>query len=422
MGCFMLRMVSCSCVVLLSIGCASEKGGDDTGGRSPCGDGTWGDLTAPTSAIHVRADGDDAADGSLDAPVATLEAALTLSRARSSDKTIFVGPGTYSVTELTITDDAGDGATDDGLTIDACADEVTLEAGDDGSPVVRVSAASDVTLARLDLVGGTRSLFIWNGAIVTLHKINIKEGRYAGLVIGGHETLVGGEHNSVSDTSGSSDDLGAEAEGGFGIGISGATVNFTQTFVRNARVAGVFVDSDARDGGVAFEDLTVEGTSADAEGRYGRGVHAQDVASLTLTDCTLTDNQDAGVFVLQASEVSLIGVAVDATAAGVVPDSDETSGDGIVITSVDETGDLFNPADFDATLDGNTVTTAARAGILLEGVEATADGNSASGDGEDLVMQGDAIVTGADSTDFTDLNASPLGINRVALDGAGITP
>lgn len=403
------------CALAILMACSGEKGGDDTETpSSPCADGSWGDLASPASAIQVRADGDDSADGSLDAPVATLDAALAISRARSSDKTIFVGPGSYTVTDLTLAEEVGDGTTDHGLTIDACADEVTLEAGDPDNPVLRVSAATDVSLARMTLSGGTRTLFIWKAASVFLKKLSVRAGGVAGVVIGGHETLVEGEDVDVEG------DDDSEAPGGFGIGISSATVRFTGLRVRKARVAGIFVDSDGRGGDLTLDQVEVEGTTAETDGTYGRGLHVQDAIHVAVTDSSFTDNQDAGVFALQATALTMDGVTVDGVASGTVPDSEDSSGDGIVITSVDDSGDLFDPAGFALSLTSSVISGHTRAGVVVEGVTAEMSGNSVSADGLYAELaQGDAIVTGSDTVDIA---AEALPLNRKALDGTALLP
>ncbi len=400
-------------------GCEGDKLGE-TGDElpvSPCADGSWGDLDSPTTAVQVRADGDDSGDGSLDAPVASLDAALALTRARSEDRTIFVGPGTYTVSDLTLESAPAAGGSDDGLVIDACSGEVTLEAGDPDAPVIRVSGAQDVSLAHLTLSGGTRSLLVWKGAKARVSSVLVKGGVIAGVVIGGHDTLVDMTDLNIQDSEGDGDGLG-----GFGLGISGATVRWSRGGVSKARVAGVFIDSDARDGGVTLEDLDVSGVSADSDGAYGRGIQAQDAASLTMSGCTVSDTQDAGVFVLQATSLVLEGVTVDTVSAGLVPDSEESSGDGVVITSLDDSGDVLDPDGFSATLTDTTVSGVARAAVLLEGVTATADGSALSGGTNGLVVQGDAALTGGDAEDAEDLNASPLGLNRVLLEGTDLTP
>ena len=96
---------------------------DDTeAATTACGAGDWGFITDPDNSIHVRVGGsDEHGDGSAANPLATLGAALVLSRDRSDNKRIAVGPGEFP-TNLNIVDntvDSNDGqATDSGLSIE----------------------------------------------------------------------------------------------------------------------------------------------------------------------------------------------------------------------------------------------------------------------------------------------------------------
>lgn len=399
------------------LGCAGDKVDDTATPASPCGDGTWGEVADPATAIQVRADGDDAGDGSLESPVATLDAALALSRARSADKVIFVGPGTFAVSDLTIAGDPGDGSTDDGLVIDACDSESVLQASADDAPGVRVSGAQDVSLSRLTISGGAPGLFLWQGAKVKLNQIAVRQGIKVGVVVSGHETLVEATHLDISDTQ--PDGGGA---GGFGLGLSAATMSLSSARISNSAVAGLFLDGDGEVGDVTLTDVEVDGTSADGDGAYGRGLQAQDLVRLVLSGGSYTNNQDAGIYVLQAADLDIEGVTVTGVTAGAVPDSEDTTGDGIVITSVDDSGALYDPADFRVTLTSNSSAEQARAGFLLEGVTAEANGNTSADGTFGLVFQGDTDLTGSDQPAATDLSGAPLDVNRAELDAALLSP
>ena len=412
--------------LLCSTGCTGGKESGDSAtfrAPSPCADGTWGALDDPSTdwdsadpdpmdpetAIHVRADGDDANDGSLDAPVATLDRALSLSRLRDTDKVIFVGPGTYTGVAVSLSDAPTEGGTDDGLTLAACRDEVTLEAGDDADQIVRISSATGVRLYDLTLQGGTRALWIWDGAEVSLARVHVKGSGALGVVMDGPDTVVDITHLDISDT--------RDEDGGNGLaigaGINKATVRWSKGTVSRSRTVGVFFDGDGRYGMLELTGVSVVETSANDDGLYGRGVQIQDAVSATLTDCEVSDAVDAGVFVLQAGSTTLDGLVVSGVATGSIPGSQDTSGDGIVVTSDDGSGESYDPSLYTTSILNSTLGGFVRAGVLVEDVSATISGNAATGGTLGLVSQGTATTSGSDTVDAL---GEGVQLNRASLD------
>lgn len=414
-------------------GCPDSGKSADTGPETatpdpepPCADGTWGalddpstdwdtsgdDIGDPATAIHVRVDGDDSADGSIDAPVATLEAALALSRGRSSDKVIFVGPGTYGGVSLSIAQDPGDGSTDDGLVIAGCQDEVTLEARSDDEPIVKVTEAEGVKLYDLDLDGGRRALWIWSGASVSTTRLRIAGSRGTGVVMDGQDTRVDASDLRVSDTE--------EDESGLaiGVGIIKASARWSGGSVSRSRTAGVFVDSDGRSGDIELVGVVISETAADADGLYGRGLQVQGAASLSMVGCEVTDSEDAAVFVFQTFSTSIEDLVVSGVTASAIPDETETSGDGVVITSEDGGDDELDPSLFSVSLLNSTIGGYIRAGVLVEDVTATLSGNSATDGVYGLASQGGTVLGG---TDTVETPAEELLLNREVLDSSALT-
>lgn len=431
-------------LVLLIWSCACKGGGDDKTVRdskdsvdtgtsdpveSPCADGTWGALTDPTTdwdgsgdlvgdpetAIHVRTDGDDGDEGTLDAPVASLDVAVTLSRGRDSDKVIFVGPGTYEDVALSLSQDPGHEATDDGLVLAGCRDEVTLTAPDDDSTILRVSEAEDVRLYDLALEGGSRALWIWSGASVSMARMKVNHSGTIGVVMDGVDTVVDATKLIIGDTEDRPDHPGVA----IGAGILHAQVRWSGGGVSGSRQAGIFMQGDARYGTLELQDLTVEDTTADDDGLYGRGMQVQNAVTLSMSGVTISDSADAGLYILQTQLTTLDGLEVSGVSAGEIPAESDTSGDAVVVTSDDGSGTSLDPAGYVVTMTDGTLADYARAGALLEGVTATLEGNTGVGD-EWIVSQGDADVSGTDYDNFkNDTLTSPLSLNRDALD-AGV--
>ena len=122
----------------------------------PCADGGWGAIGDPADTIDVQPGGDDTNDGSAEAPLLTLSAALDA--ARNGTPRIGVGAGTFEATLDLVESDAG-------LEIVGCSPDETILVPDvEGEPQIKVTAAVDITIASLTLSGGDRGLWVWGGA------------------------------------------------------------------------------------------------------------------------------------------------------------------------------------------------------------------------------------------------------------------
>jgi len=397
----------------------------------PCADGTWGALTDPTTAwdtsgdpvgdprtaIQVRVDGDDAGDGSLDAPLATLGAALALSRERDSDKVIFVGPGSYDDVALSVSHNPSADTTDDGLVIAGCRDEVTLRAPDDDTTILRVSEAQDVRLYDLGMEGGSRALWIWQGARVSMARIRVERSGTVGVVMDGVDTLVDITDSMISNTAVRRGRPGVA----IGVGVLRAQVRWSGGGVSGSRQAGVLLAGDGTAGALDLRDLTIDDTTADDDGLYGRGLQAQGAVSLSMSGVTISDSVDAGIYMVKTAEASLDGVEISGVSVGTIPDETDTTGDAVVFTSDDGSGDSYDPDDFVLTMTDSTLAGYERAGVLLERVTATLEGNTGLGDAW-IEDQDDALVGGSDYDTFgNDTLHTPLPLNHDALDSDVVT-
>ncbi|MFH1463474.1 MAG: right-handed parallel beta-helix repeat-containing protein [Pseudomonadota bacterium] len=392
----------------LSVGCGSDKddtedtaetgtpdtdtgntGFDPTG---PCDGGTWGAIADPENAIHVRADGSDDGDGSVESPLASIAAALELTRARAEDRIIALGPGTFE-TNIILAHDLGDGRSDDGTTIQGCSAAETLLEDATAASVISVHAAQDVVVEGICTHGGKRGILISSAASASLSDVVIEEAYGVGLLVlgnGTQVTLAGVEvYGTLPFTDGNN---------GYGLAFQeGAAVAMSGGGAYDNTGIGILI-SDVDD--VSLSGVAVEGTLQDGDGLFGRGVQIQDYAvNVAIEDLTLADNHDAGLFALRTQVLTMSGCTITGTLAGTAPDSGDATGDGIVVSRGD--GNL-NPGDYVATLEGNTVTGSARAGIVIDGTTTAVSANdlSANGftqDGTSLVSQGPAAVSGDDT-------------------------
>jgi hypothetical protein len=408
--------------LLSTPGCGSEK--PDTGSvrdtedsglpaEGPCVDGGWGAITDPASAIHVRVDGDDAGDGSLTSPLASPGVALELARQRGGAPIVALGPGSFE-SQLVISSDPGDGFSHDDLSMQGCsAAETLLEAASESDPVIAVFGASGVDLEGISTRGGTRGIQVWGGAQVAIRAVSVEQAELVGLIASGATTELELSEVEVRDTQ-------SWFEVGDGVGMAfqtGARVRVSGGGVYDSVGVGVLISGASE---VELNGLTVQGSQPASIGGPGRGIQIQDYSErVRIEGASVSDCHDAGVFALRTQSLELLDSQVQGTLAG---DADGVAtGDGVVVTRGD--GNL-DPASFEALLEGNSVTGSARAGVVFDGVTASASGNSLSGngftqEGSSMVAQGPAEVSGADTVATLD-EESTLALALEPLDGIGI--
>ncbi len=322
----------------------------------PCAGEAWGDIDSSLAegAIHVSAAADAGGDGSGALPFQTLDEALTASRLEGASRLIAVWPGSYS-SFLDLSTAEGD----DGLAIQGCsAAEVTIEAIDDATAVIKVSEVVGLDLRGLTLSGGKRGLWVWQGASVTLTDILAVGNRNVGIIIDGVATTAGFSQVVVTNPLVNAD------VGGFGIQIQSAQVTMDDVEVTGATEHGIVVTG--MDASATMNDVRVSGTSVDVNGEFGRGIMIQERASATIQFATLSGNSDAGIFGLGASSLVLADVVVSNTIGAVLRGTDDTSGDGIVVSDDPANGpyegDYFMGSADRVTIDGYE-----RAAVLFSG-------------------------------------------------------
>jgi hypothetical protein len=407
-------------VALLStLGCGSEK--PDTGSardtedsgptaEGPCADGGWGAIVDPAGAIHVRVDGDDAGDGSLTSPLASPGVALELARQRGGAPIVALGPGSFDA-QLVISSDPGDGYSHDDVSLQGCsAAETLLEAASESDPVIAIFGASGVVIEGISTRGGTRGIQVWGGAQAALSDLVIEQAELAGLIASGSSTRLSVDEVEVRDTQ-------SWLEVGDGVGMAfqaGVSVNVSGGGVYDSVGVGVLVSGASE---VELSGLVVQGSQPASIGGPGRGIQIQDYSEqVRIEGVDVRDCHDAGVFALRTLTLELLDSQVQGTLAG---DADGVAtGDGVVVTRGD--GNL-DPASFEASLEGNSVIGSARAGVVFDGVTASASSNSLSGngftqEGSSMVSQGPATVSGADTVATLD-EESTLALSLEPLDG-----
>ena len=402
-----------------------DSAGDDDDAEPPCDGESWGQISDPQNAVHVRADGsDDTGDGSPSAPFANLQAALEASRELDAPKNIAVGPGTF-VTNIQVRHDAGDEMTDDGLVIEGCGPDETILEGGGGEAavdsVILVAGALDVRLAGFGTMGGRRAIWVWSGSATSIHQVDVRNSVRLGIIIGGWDSFASLDTVNVIDTVVETDNYGVEY--GYGISIQDATAEFNDVHISGSTKVGMLVDM----GILTSTGITVDGTAPDSNGFLGRGIQAQNWAYADFIGGDIglaAANNDAGIFAQAAHALYVNDMFIEGTTTGNLLDETcadfDCPGEGIVVTQ----GSLGeDPANYPAEMNGNTITNCSRAGILVDGVAVDLNDNVADGsnlynvDGNSIYLQGDYVMTGNQSpSPVEQAMRSPLYLELVEID------
>ncbi len=350
---------------LLLLACSGPGPADDTAAlpddspadlfAPPCADGGWGEIEDDLvdTGLHVQATAEAGGDGTKERPFQTIDDALVSSRAGGA-KAILIWPGGYTASL-----DLGGTLGDDALRIQGCsAAEVVLTAPDSGSPVVKVSDALDMDLRGLTLSGGRRGLWVWQGSTITVSNVTAQGNQLVGIVIDGSGTVATLSGIVVSDP------VAVSGAGGFGIAVQNASATLSNLVITSATEIGLLIDGGDAD--VVVDNIEVVGTASREDGTFGRGIRVQERASAVISNAVLTENHDAGIFGLGATSLSLSGIQVTDVRSAEIPGSDDTSGDGIVISDSPDQ-EPYDAIYFQASLEDATVLSASRVGVLLTG-------------------------------------------------------
>jgi len=267
----------------------------------PCADGSWGGISYFGNTVHVHATtGDDTNDGTMGAPVQSMERAHELARQRAWGRvSIALGPGLYESVSL-------DGLSDIGTFVQGCSPEETTivpaptEVGVD-------LAMFDVGATSLSIEGGAVGLQMRDLAAATLRDVTI---RGSGVGLRAHSGTAGTLRGITVD--GTDPALGC----GWGMDVSDALLLGADIRVQDTHGVGVAV----RDSSLVVDDVHVMRTA-------GRGVDAQD-SYLGFIGGSVSDSEETGVFLRDSQGAVFGSIYIDFTGAGLLAGG----GDGLVVS------------------------------------------------------------------------------------------
>lgn len=241
-----------------------------------------------------------------------------------------------------------DGAGLDGREVSRVALDHAFFAGNH-SAGLNLSGATG-TLTDVEVRGTTRSdaddassgLQLKQGASVTVQRVLVSQSERVGVLVADPTTLLSGTDLTVSDSQCSS---GSGAEG-TGLAVKlGALVDLARVALSGNKTVGLQV----MDPGtlVTLGDLSITDTGSDlGQGLFGRGIHAQDSSSLSLTRAVVRRSADVGVMVALGATVRAAELRVDDVgkrACTLAQRCDDVGGSGVVVLSA---GSVFEATGF----------------------------------------------------------------------------
>ena len=431
-----------------------------------CPDGDWPDETllrarAPSHdgrIVYVRPDGVGA--GSRDAPFGTVSAAV---QAATDGDIVALAPGDYSDnieihTRVAI--------------VGSCAEGSRLRAPADSDTTATIVVTSTLTVADLTVIGPAPGISVARAGALDARGIAIAGARRVGIETFGapvslDHTLIEGTLTSLADGTGghgldvwqggratvtaaailSNHEVGVFADGrgsqieladaiiadtdgrdagilGYGLHTqAGASATASRIWLRGNQ--GIGVAAFGRGSSLVLTDATVAGTRYQpADGRHGRGLQAQEGASVQLTRVVFSGNHDVGVS-FAGSDVDATDLVVEGTApplrAGQGRGISAAMGGTVALRRTVVAGNR------EAGLLADAGTRMTAADLLIVDTLTTAQGAPGRGlfvqDGAEVLLERAVIARsqglGCAATLGASLEASDLSVDATAPDGAG---
>ncbi len=337
---------------------------DDSGAPSDCED-VW-QIPDGSAFFVVDAAAGPGGDGSLEAPFADLQTGLEAVR-NSEARFLALKAGSYAPLAPETRFSLG-GSTDDQLTLAGCGPETVIEAvtssGDLQSVLEILGSAEGLSVRDLTVRGGRRSVIVRDGAgaldPVRLERVRVEDSVRLGIAVTGLGTQL-----ELADVV--VDGVTSDEDGALGYGVvawDSATLAVTGGEIREATGAGLVLDAAA----ATVSGLSVSSTRVLQDGSFGRGVQIQSGSSVELQGVSVTDNSDAGIFVLQAGPVSVTDSTVERTQSVPVQGVKNTlAGAGLVATSNILVDPGSPPDEQLLILSGNSFVQNQRLGAIVEG-------------------------------------------------------
>ncbi len=308
--------------------------------------GTWGALDADVATIHVDASAVDGGDGSAEAPMRSIQAALDLAGGRGGGL-VAVAEGSYAETLALSADhadvqlagrcpdlvsiDASVGSVEEhGIEIDTQHGEVTVSgltvSGSSAAGVALftgIAQLEDLRVVESELLGVwvSRSSLV---APAQLHAERVEVVRAApvGILVMGAGSVAQLQDVSVRNTQ-------PDASGGYGMGLDvyyGASVEMVGgEIVRSHGTAVIGMDPGTS---IVLDGVSIRDTLSDSSGRSGVGVQVSEGAEVSLEGCEVANNMTVGV--AAADSGTLVDLR-DTLVQGTQPDAYGKQGYGVMI-------------------------------------------------------------------------------------------
>ncbi len=396
-----------------------------TDAEGPCGAAGWGPATDPSAVVLVAEDPSAWTDVS--AAFDDLADAVAHASEPANPSTVLVSSGTWASTLLLSGDDE---PSPDGLSIVGCSSEDSVlepAVGLLNEPLIDVAGATGISLSGLRFAGGLNALTIRQGADVDAVDLVVEGSRQTGVFVTGQATVATLQDVDIINSAPIATGYGwglAVADVGTDVGATGSVTVDGGTIEGNLEI-GVYVTS----GRVDLSGTVISGTTPSSLGRFGRGIHAQNLSDLSLDAVQLEDNSDAAIFAHRPASFSANGVIIIIVPSVTLPDS-TTTGDGIVTTRASELYGNTSPALYNVDIGATELADIDRAGVLLKGVTASLGGTTTTGavagvNGADpgtFLYGTDGAVVTVDPSDAPFYQEVPVGLAPLDLEEFELVP
>ncbi|MFH1463470.1 MAG: right-handed parallel beta-helix repeat-containing protein [Pseudomonadota bacterium] len=294
----------------------------DTCVPEACGTGTWGGLPVDAGTVYVSAEADEGGDGSAEAPLRGIQAALDLAGSQGGGL-VAVAAGTYAET-LTLTSDHA------GVHLAGrCRDLVTLDAsvGEEDAAGIAMALEDDAAeISGLTVRGAPKlGLVVVSGTVTGFDLILSGNGTVGAVAYQseGVPTILDLSDTLIEDTVPDSDGIGY----GFLV-FAGASATLTRCTVAGSTWSAV--GSLQAGTHLTLVDSTVRDTAPNPHGLFGYGICVSTGASLEARGSTVETATESGIAVMDADTTVTL---IDTTVTGTRRREDEGGGYGLIVSN-----------------------------------------------------------------------------------------
>ncbi len=300
-----------------------------------CGVGTWGNLEVDASTVFVDAAAADGGDGSSQASLGSIQAALDQAAAQGGGL-VAVAAGTYTETLELTRDHPGV------YLAGRCRELVILDGsqGDSTTSTLDISIRyAQTEVSGLSIVDSAYAGIAVSQGNVLLERLNVERSAFVGIAATNNSSVAATSVEVVDCVLDGNSLMGIlaydptttvslvdtvirgtqpDSSGAYGYGIQAhleSTITATRCEISGNTGIGVELNQEGT--GITLVDSVIRDTLPNASDEYGYGVQVHDGADITLEGCLLHGNTATGLLALdQGTELTLRDTTIRASLLG----------------------------------------------------------------------------------------------------------